>query len=100
IDGKPNGHNLNLDTYQMDEVRANPGVTWNNYYGIIRAANDGLDYITDMDRDLSPKERSLKAELLFFRALMYFNLTKIYGNPVIETTFNSGDIDAKLPQGR
>lgn len=100
VEPQPHRSIFALNNYQMDIGRANPGLTWNNYYGIVRRTNDGLDYIADLNRDLTPNELSLKAELLFFRAMIYFYLTKIYGNPVIETTFNSGDIDAKLPQGR
>ena len=96
---KMSWYHFALDTYQIDPGNSYLYGIWNNHYSLIALVNEALDQIADLDRDLTPKELSQKAELVFVRALMYFNLTKIYGNPLIIEHYNPDGNLSDIPQG-
>ncbi|MFS4469457.1 RagB/SusD family nutrient uptake outer membrane protein [Maribacter sp. 2210JD10-5] len=90
---------LELDTY---EVSVNNRIIYNvwteNYKGI-RNTNIGLEAIQDSKYE-SPSNREeveLEAEFKFLRALFYFNMAKLYGNPVLVTStdFNQEFLQSK-----
>ena len=76
---------------------------WAKHYQVIRLSNMGLDALAESDftSQNNTDPLVLEAELRFLRALLYFNLVKLYGNPILVTT---AEIDFENPpatiQGR
>ena len=76
-------------TYEMRYVADNAPNMWNTPYNVIRRANRLLEAIdNDNVKDASEKQlNNLKAEALVVRALVHFDLARLYGNPF---TMDSG----------
>ncbi|WP_425236058.1 RagB/SusD family nutrient uptake outer membrane protein [Ulvibacterium sp.] len=79
---------VNLDRYNL-----NPGDrliedVWTDHYRAIRLCNMGIEAIENMDyvSDQGINESIVLGEFRFLRAVLYFNLVKIYGNPVLVTS--------------
>ncbi|MDT0606685.1 RagB/SusD family nutrient uptake outer membrane protein [Croceitalea rosinachiae] len=76
-----------IDTYQATSSNFIINKVWEEHYKLIRDIHIGLDAIEknefqpddNLDLDL------IEAEFRFVRALLYFNLVKLYGNPVLVT---------------
>lgn len=51
---------------------------WAQSYKVVAAANKVIGYVAD---DASPRMLQLKGENLYLRALMHFNLVRIFGRP-------------------
>lgn len=58
---------------------------WSQAYKVIAAANKVIEFVPD---DASQGMRQLKGENLFLRAMMHFNLVRIFGRPYPQ---NNGD---------
>ena len=76
-----------LDRYTIDAGNAMVEKVWNEHYRLINRINYGIDHLqetatADPDFDVLLVE----AKLRFMRGLLYFNLVRIYGNPVLVTT--------------
>ncbi|WP_303316721.1 RagB/SusD family nutrient uptake outer membrane protein [Flavivirga abyssicola] len=74
-----------LDTYDYSSTDKIIEDIWTNHYQVIRKTNIGIEaietseYVTELNTD----ENIAKAEFSFLRALTYFNLVKLFGNPVL-----------------
>ncbi|WP_411031224.1 RagB/SusD family nutrient uptake outer membrane protein [Spongiimicrobium sp. 3-5] len=77
-----------LDTYNFTAGNNTVLKVWADHYKAIRMVNLGLDAIEDdnYNKDQPINEGVAAAQFRFLRALLYFNLVKIYGNPVVVTT--------------
>src|SRR5690606_26294725 len=79
------------------------GNVWTAHYRLVRMCNRGLEALES--GDYAPIDGTtpgiLEAEFRFLRALIYFNLVKLYGNPLLVT---QKDLDltelSTLIQGR
>ena len=83
---------------QLDEfttVTENPGITnlWRDSYRGIQRANTVLNRIDEIDFEEESVKNSRVGEMKFIRALLYFNLVRLYGDVplVIEETSNPND---------
>ena len=79
--------------YEIDSYRTTPSnffveKVWEEHYKLIRDVHTGLDAIErdDFQADDNLDIDVVHAELRFIRALLYFNLVKIYGNPILVTS--------------
>ncbi|KQC29681.1 RagB/SusD family nutrient uptake outer membrane protein [Flagellimonas eckloniae] len=92
-----------LDSYDFSPANSVITDVWAEHYKIIRLTNLGLDsiYENDFVTDNNTDPLTAEAEFRFLRALLYFNLVKLYGNPMLVTTAKI-DFDAPLiyEQGR
>lgn len=98
VNKQTNGERTALDTYRLSSQDRLVNQVYKDYYAIILDINTGLECLKDPEC-LGTQEidtTRLEAEFKFLRALTYFNLVKIYGNPILVTTVNS-DIETPLP---
>ncbi len=72
---------FNLGDYVIGEV-------WSEHYRVIRLTNIGLDALSDSNfiAESNADPIVLESEIRFLRAILYFNLVKLYGNPILVTT--------------
>ncbi|MEO0572600.1 MAG: RagB/SusD family nutrient uptake outer membrane protein [Bacteroidota bacterium] len=79
-----------LDRYNFSPNNVIINNIWGEHYNTIRLVNGGLDAIESNEfTSENPVDiNEVKAEFQFLRALLYFNLVKLYGNPVVVTTAN------------
>jgi len=79
---------LDLDNYRLNATNRFVEKVWVGHYELIRLVNQGIELVTDLDPASNPEvdKNEALAEFRFLRALMYFNLVKIYGNPVLVTS--------------
>ncbi|TGV02222.1 RagB/SusD family nutrient uptake outer membrane protein [Flavivirga rizhaonensis] len=77
-----------MDTYDFGSTDKIIEDIWTNHYQVIRKTTIGIEaietseYVTELNTD----ENIAKAEFKFLRALTYFNLVKLFGNPVLVTS--------------
>ncbi|MEZ4811821.1 MAG: RagB/SusD family nutrient uptake outer membrane protein [Allomuricauda sp.] len=77
----------NLDNYIFSPGDFVIEQVWSEHYKVIRLTNIGLDELKNLDaapEDIDPLH--FESEFRFLRALLYFNLIKLYGNPILVTT--------------
>ncbi len=74
-----------LDNYEFSSTDRSIEDIWTNHYIVIRNANIGIDAIENSEfiSELNTDENVAKAQFKFLRALVYFNLVKLFGNPVL-----------------
>lgn len=78
-----------VDDFTNVPVTSISSNTWNAHYQGIQAANILLDRISNVTMDANLKERYI-GEAKFLRALMYFNLVRIYGDvPLVVSAINN-----------
>ena len=89
--------NAGANLQEVDEFRNNAfntisSSTWSAHYQGIQAANIVVEKIKDIDMDATLKNRYI-GEAKFLRALMYFNLVRIFGDVplVLEVIENPQD---------
>ena len=82
------GSLVELDAYFITPQLNRIAEVWTEHYQQVRNVNVGLDYLLSPDYVVSPDidARVVEAEFKFLRALLYFNLIKMYGNPLLSTT--------------
>lgn len=74
------GANLQaVDDFTNDAVNSISSTTWNAHYQGIQAANIVIDKIVSVEMNQELKARFV-GEAKFLRALLYFNLVRIYGD--------------------
>ncbi|MEM8764550.1 MAG: RagB/SusD family nutrient uptake outer membrane protein [Bacteroidota bacterium] len=85
-----------LDRYNFSPNNVTINNIWGEHYGTIRLVNLGLDAIesNEFTSENPVNVNEVKAEFQFLRALLYFNLVKIFGNPAVVTT---ASIDVNNP---
>ncbi|NVN19135.1 RagB/SusD family nutrient uptake outer membrane protein [Muricauda sp. HICW] len=92
-----------LDQYYFQPSDYVINEVWSEHYRVIRLTNIGLDEIKGLDQALEEEVGAVRfeSEFRFLRALLYFNLVKLYGNPILVTTaeFNSDNAPPHV-QGR
>lgn len=82
----PWGDFSNYSKFTMPDYNFGPSAeTWQDHYRTIFRTNQVLTYVPDIIMDETLKKRSL-AEAKFIRALLYFELTTLYGNVPIITS--------------
>lgn len=78
-----------VDMFTNNAVNSISSNTWNGHYQGIQSANIVINKIDAVNMDLALKAR-YKAEAQFLRALMYFNLVRIYGDvPLVVDIINN-----------
>ncbi|MBG50672.1 MAG: hypothetical protein CML05_20520 [Pseudozobellia sp.] len=91
VNKQTNGELTTLDKYLLSSGDPIVNRVFSEYYAIIRNINMGLDCLNDPEclgaQEIDEVE--FEAKFKFLRALTYFNLVKIYGNPVLVTTLNT-----------
>ena len=60
---------------------------WREWYYTINVCNFGISRCGDNDAVLSERMRRIKGQMLFFRALSYYNLAGYYQNPPLITDY-------------
>ncbi|OQP68660.1 RagB/SusD family nutrient uptake outer membrane protein [Niastella populi] len=78
-----------VDMFTNSAVNSISSTTWNGHYQGIQSANIVINKIDAVSMDETLKAR-YKGEALFLRALMYFNLVRIFGDvPLITVIINN-----------
>jgi starch-binding outer membrane protein, SusD/RagB family len=78
-----------VDGFTNVPVTSTSSNTWNAHYQGIQAANIVIDKIQGVAMDAALKSRYI-GEAKFLRALMYFNLVRIYGDvPLVTAVINN-----------
>ena len=85
-----------IDSYFITPQSNIINQVWTEHYQQIRQVNIGIDYLSDSNKVVANNiEREVsEAEYRFLRGLLYFNLLKIYGNPLLNVT---SEIDLNNP---
>ncbi|VXB09764.1 RagB/SusD family nutrient uptake outer membrane protein [Maribacter litoralis] len=87
---------IDLDAYSFNAQSTIVNQVWAEHYIQIRGTNLGIDYLLGpsnvVTSDVNREE--LEAHFKFLRSLLYFNLIKIYGNPLLSIT---AEIDLSGP---
>lgn len=73
-----------VDNFTNNAINSISSTTWNGHYQGIQAANIVIEKIESVQMDASLKARYI-GEAKFLRALMYFNLVRIYGDVPLVT---------------
>ncbi|MCE6989777.1 RagB/SusD family nutrient uptake outer membrane protein [Dyadobacter sp. CY323] len=96
-DGGNNDH-VDLDLFRMASSNSILSLIWVDYYRGIMACNVVLERINGVTMENALKERYI-GEVSFLRALMYFNLVRIFGDvPLVLTETKS--VEEGYSQGR
>ncbi|QLE01449.1 RagB/SusD family nutrient uptake outer membrane protein [Galbibacter sp. BG1] len=83
-----------LDRYSFDSGTPIINYVWESHYNLIAAGiNKVLIHLKDVETDLSSMQLKQKAELQFLRGLLYFNMVRLYGNPIVVTEDDYGQPD-------
>ncbi|WP_299214878.1 RagB/SusD family nutrient uptake outer membrane protein [uncultured Aquimarina sp.] len=84
-----------LDKFELSPTNTIINDVWVSHYETIIEANTGIEFLESIDPISNPEidKELLTGELRFLRALLYFNLVKLYGNPVLTTSGNNIDIN-------
>lgn len=78
-----------IDNFTNTPVTSTSSITWNAHYQGIQAANILIEKIEPVNMEPALKARYL-GEAKFLRALMYFNLVRIYGDvPLVTKVINN-----------
>lgn len=85
----------NLDKYEFNPGDVAINDIWTNHYKVIRLTNIGIEAIENSEytTELNTDGDVAKAHFKFVRALAYFNLVKLFGNPVLGTSKNISDMN-------
>lgn len=89
---------------QLDDFSTNPGndlvgVIWRHSYEGIQRTNTVLNRITDIEFESSSVKTNRIGEMKFIRALLYFNLVRLYGDVPLVTEETESPFDF-FGQGR
>ncbi|WP_343850150.1 RagB/SusD family nutrient uptake outer membrane protein [Algoriphagus jejuensis] len=78
-----------IDNFTNTPVTSISNTTWSGHYQGIQAANIVIEKIEAVNMDAATKARYI-GEAKFLRALMYFNLVRIYGDvPLVTKVINN-----------
>ncbi len=102
FDQVPSNDNGNFG--QLDQFTTIPSndiieTTWRDSYQAIQKANVVLNRIDGISYTDATLKQARKGEMLFIRALMYFNLVRLYGDVPLVTT-ETTDPNQAFGQGR
>lgn len=68
-----------IDNMKIDQYNAPVQYLWRDFYQTIKACNVVIDRVPLIDMDETLKKH-LVAEARFFRAMMYFDLVRMFGD--------------------
>ncbi|MGO4920867.1 RagB/SusD family nutrient uptake outer membrane protein [Maribacter spongiicola] len=87
---------VELDAYYLNSQTNIINDVWAEHYIQIRNINLGIDYLIDSSKIVADNINRVEyeAQFKFLRGLLYFNLIKIYGNPLLSVT---AEIDLSGP---
>ncbi|MBC3758390.1 RagB/SusD family nutrient uptake outer membrane protein [Hyunsoonleella sp. SJ7] len=90
-----NFRNTNLDKYEFNPGDVVINDIWENHYKVIRLTNIGIEAIenSEFTSQLNTDENIAKAHFKFVKALAYFNLVKLFGNPVLATSTDISEMN-------
>ena len=63
--------------------------SWRDWYYTINVTNYTLSVLGDDNNALSEQQKRIKGQMLFLRALGYYNLAGYYQNPILITDYNT-----------
>jgi hypothetical protein len=94
--GSPNAETTPFEVNSIEGSNTNLYRDWNGHMGNIAAANLLICYIDSVNDPAltAPEKRQIKAEAKIFRAMVYFDMVRIWGNVPLVTTV-AGDISAE-----
>lgn len=89
-----------LDNYEFSSTDRSIEDIWTNHYRVIRNTNIGIDAIenSEFTSELNTDENVAKAQFKFLRALVYFNLVKLFGNPVLVSSVDASQSNNPVTQ--
>ncbi|HEA28776.1 MAG TPA: RagB/SusD family nutrient uptake outer membrane protein [Leeuwenhoekiella sp.] len=74
------------DMYRFSPNNSVINLIWNEHYSQISLINYGLNELRKTNEEQTNTHlKTIEAELRFVRALLNFNLVKMYGNPIVAT---------------
>lgn len=90
----------NLDSYEFNSFDKSIENIWTNHYKVIRKTIIGIDAIenSNFTSELNSNETEVEAQFKFLRALLYFNLVKLFGNPVLVTSIDTSQTNNTVVQ--
>jgi hypothetical protein len=93
--GSPNAETTPFEVNSIEGSNTNLNRDWNGHMGNVAAANLLICYIDSVnDPALTASEKAqIKAEALIFRAMVYFDMVRIWGNVPLVTSV-AGDISS------
>ena len=99
IDQNASSIYLALDRYIFEPSNSIINEVWAIHYRAIRDTNLGLEILSEGNytTESGNEESVISAEFRFLRALFYFNLLKLYGNPVLVTSTSDSVIEQNRP---
>lgn len=87
-----------FDDFNMDATNEHPLTYWRESYGAIQRANGVITNIEGVDFDQARKDQFL-GEVRAVRALVYFNLVRIFGGvPIVTTSDVNIDESYNIPR--
>lgn len=103
VPANDNGNYGQLDLFSMTSANTVIDKAWSHHYRGIQQCNVILNRTDGVDDMLEPEKEQIKAEMHFLRALMYFNLVRIFGDIqlVVKETANPNDYfgQERTPKG-
>lgn len=85
------------DNLQMDKYNLPVQYLWRDFYQTIKACNVVLDKVPGIDMD-EVQKKHLLAEARFFRAMMYFDLVRMFGDVPLHETNVEKDSEENIPR--
>ena len=86
-----------VDNMKIDQYNAPVQYLWRDFYQTIKACNIVIDRIPPIDMDETLKKH-LVAEARFFRALMYFDLVRMFGDVPLHEHDQADDSQDNIPR--
>lgn len=99
VPSNDNGNYGQLDQFAIIPANDIVETTWRDSYQAIQKANVVLNRIDDIAYSDATLKQSRKGEMLFIRALLYFNLVRLYGDVPLVIT-ETTDPNLFFGQGR
>ena len=83
-----------VENMQIDQYNQPVELLWRDFYQTIKCCNVVIDKVPSIDMDVTLRNQ-LVAEAKFFRAMMYFDLIRMFGDvPLREHNVESAEEDA------
>ncbi len=86
-----------IDNMKIDQYNAPVQYLWRDFYQTIKACNVVIDRVPLIDMDETLKKH-LVAEARFFRAMMYFDLVRMFGDVPLHEHDMTDDSEDNIPR--
>lgn len=86
-----------IDDLRIDQYNGPVQYLWRDFYQTIKACNTVIDRVPAINMDETLKKQ-LIAEARFFRALMYFDLVRMFGDVPLHEHDNGDDSEDNIPR--